>query len=67
MMDKLDKQVMDRLSPKKKKIYKDYLELQKMYRDEWHCLLLEGDEDIRKKTDYMYQELLKLRKKLGWD
>ena len=66
-MDKLDKQVMDRLSPKKKKIYKDYLELKKMYDDEWHCLLLEGDEDIGKKTDYMYQELLKLRKKLGWD
>ena len=66
-MDKLNKQVMDSLTPRKKKIFKDYLELEKMYDDEWHCLMLEGDEDIAKKTDHLYQELLKLRKKLGWN
>jgi hypothetical protein len=26
--------------------------------------MLEGDEDIREKTDYMWQELQKLKKKL---
>ena len=64
-MNKWDKQVMDSLSPRKKKIFKNYLELQKMYDDEWHCLLLEGDEDIREKTDHMYQELKRLGKQLG--
>jgi len=66
-MNKWDKQVMDRLSPREKKIYKDLVELQKMYDYEWHCLMLEGDEDINEKTDYMYQEILKLRKQMGLD
>ncbi len=64
-MNKYDQMMMDSLTPRKKKIFKDYIELQKMYDDEWHCLLLEGDEAKCEKTDHMYHELKKLGKQLG--